>query len=58
MAKDKPKRTKDQLIIDPVLIHMGKIIKRLTNENKKLKIKIAELKVKKLKILKSKTIVK
>lgn len=49
MAKNKPKRTKDQLIIDPLIKHLCDIIQNRTKENKELKAKIAELE-KKLKI--------
>lgn len=50
MAKNKPRRTKDQLIIDPLLINLGEIIQRLTKEkeglikeNNELKAKIKKL---------------
>jgi len=49
MATNKPERTKDQLIIDPVLTQIGEIIERLTKEkeglvkeNNKLRVELAE----------------
>lgn len=50
MAENKPKRTKDQLIIDPVIVALGMSIQRLNKikeelikENRELKAEIRVL---------------
>lgn len=44
MAKNKPKRTKDQLIIDPLLEILCTYIRDLIKENKELKEEYKKLK--------------
>ena len=43
MAKNKPKRTEDQLIIDPVLEILCNKVITLEKENKRLKAEIAKI---------------